>query len=65
MAFICYNTKIFDIQRYMEPAHSILERIRMSRNEDSGESAQTRQSFRCSHTKSMDVDEDSSQILDL
>ena len=42
MAYFCYNTKVFDIQRYMEPAQSILERIPMSINEGSGESAQTR-----------------------
>ena len=49
-----------------KPGHGIFVRIALSRNEGSDESAhaQTRQSLRCSHEHSMDVDEDSEQNID-
>ena len=57
--------KSFDafMKRMKEPAREILVLIASSMRACAN--AQTRQSFRCSHMQSFDVDEDSNQNLDL
>ena len=48
-----------------KPAHEVLILIALLSNGSSGEPVQTPQSIHCSHTQTMDVDEDSDQNLDL
>ena len=49
----------------IEPAHEIMVLITEATSEGSGEPAQSRQSIRCSHTSSMEVDEASDQKSDI
>ena len=68
---ICYITHkhFYGINIHLktsyEPAHEIMVLITYATSEGSGEPAQSRQSLRCSHTCSMDIDEGSSQKPDI
>ena len=57
--------KALCIQIKFEPVHEIMVVISQTTSECSGEPAQSRQSLRCSHTWSMEVDEGSNQSSDI
>ena len=58
-------TPIFNSDQWYGPDQKILVLMALANNEGSDELPPTRQSLHCSHTKSMDVEEDSDLNIDL